>query len=133
MTGELAYLYCGSAHVEEDLAFYCEGLGAQILWRFDDGGVSVAAVSLGTGPPVLLATHRPVPSILPIWTVDDLDSAVAALKASGWTGEEHRVQIPDGPCSVLRDPSGNEIALLHRIRPQAAESMARSWREDQQG
>jgi len=119
---ELLYLYCGSADVDRDLKFYCEGLGGQSLWRKEYGGTTVAALRLGTGPLLLLASHRPVPSVLPIWSVDDLDSAVAGLKQSGWQGPEHRVEIPDGPCAVLSDESGNEIALLHQIRPQVTAS-----------
>lgn len=129
MIGELAFLYCGSNALAEDLAFYLEGLGAELVWRFEQGDATVAAVRLGPGPLVLLASHRPVPSVLQIWAVEDLTAAIDALKASGWAGQEHRVEIPDGPCSVLKDPSGNEIGLLERTRPDAAESMARSWRE----
>lgn len=131
ITAALAYLYCGSGDVDNDLGFYRDGLGAELMWRFGEEETTVAAVRLGNGPPVLLATHRPVPSVLPIWAVDNLDAAMESLKASGWSGPEHRVEIPDGPCSVLKDPSGNEIGLLQRTRPEAAESMARSWRDDQ--
>lgn len=130
MIGELTYLYCGSGDIDKDVAFYRDGLGAELMWRFDHGGTVVAALRLGPGPLVLLASHRPVPSILPIWAVEDLDAAVQALEGSGWKGREHRVEVPDGPCSVLEDPSGNQVALLYRSRPEAADSMARSWRQD---
>jgi hypothetical protein len=29
--------------------------------------------------------------------------------------------VPDGPCLVLRDRSGNELALLQQDRPEAME------------
>jgi hypothetical protein len=32
------------------------------------------------------------------------------------------VEVPDGPCVLLHDPSGNEVALLHRTRPDAMTS-----------
>jgi hypothetical protein len=82
----------------------------------------VAANRLGTGPLVLLAGHREAPSVLQIWEVGDLDGAVAELREAGWTGPETRVEVPDGPCLVLRDPSGNELGLLERVRPGVLES-----------
>jgi hypothetical protein len=115
--GEVAYLYVGSEDVGRDLGFYLDGLGAELVWRFKAMGTEVAAVRMGPGPLVLLADHRPVPSVLPIWECPELEAAVAALRASGWTGKETLFEVPDGPCALLEDPSGNEIALLNRVRP----------------
>ena len=39
------------------------------------------------------------------------------LRAAGWAEEVRRVEVPDGPCAILVDPSGNEVALLERVRP----------------
>jgi predicted enzyme related to lactoylglutathione lyase len=117
--GELVYLYAGSADVDADLAFYVDGLGGELVWRFKEMGADVAAVRLGDGPLWLLADHRKAPSVLPIWSVDDIDAAIDGLRAAGWKGSENRVEVPDGPCAVLTDPSGNEIGLLHRVRPDA--------------
>ena len=44
-------------------------------------------------------------------------SELARLEAGGWTAGARRVEVPDGPCAVLVDPSGNELALLERVRP----------------
>jgi predicted enzyme related to lactoylglutathione lyase len=117
--GVLLYRYVGVADLAGDLAFYTEALGAELVWRFEAFGAEVAAVRLGPGPLVLLADHRPAPSVLPIWSVDDLDRAFNRLEESGWAVTAGRVEVPDGPCLVLTDPSGNEIALLHQVRPQA--------------
>ena len=119
---ELSYLYIGSNDVEADLRFYREGLGAELVWRFQAFEADVAAVRLTDGPLVLLADHRPAPSVLPIWSVRDLDSAVKELEASGWSNAAVQVEVPDGPCLVLADPSGNQLGLLHRIRPDAMPS-----------
>jgi hypothetical protein len=99
-------------------------MGAELVWRFHAFEADVAAVRLGDGPLVLLADHRPAPSVLPIWSVPDLDAALALMEESGWQREAPVVEVPDGPCAVLRDPSGNEVALLQRVRPDA---MTRSY------
>lgn len=119
---ELAYLYIGSADIETDLRYYCDGLGGELVWRFQAFDADVAAVRLAAGPLVLLADHRPAPSVLPIWAVDDLAAAAASLGEAGWADSGVQVEVPDGPCLVLTDPSGNQIALLHRVRPDAMTS-----------
>jgi predicted enzyme related to lactoylglutathione lyase len=118
----LVYLYMGSGDVGRDVDFYQGQLGGELVWRFESFGTEVAAIRLGTGPLVLLAGHREAPSVLQIWEVDDLDGAVAELREAGWAGPETRVDVPDGPCLVLRDPSGNELGLLERVRPAVLES-----------
>jgi predicted enzyme related to lactoylglutathione lyase len=115
--GRLVYLYVGSKDVPADLAFYRSQLGAEVVWHHRAMGTEVAAVRLDDGPLVLLADHRDPGTVLPIWTVEDLDAAADTLKASGWTGRATRVEVPDGPCLLLHDPSGNEIGLLHQVRP----------------
>lgn len=117
----LVYLYVGSDDVERDLAFYLGKLHGEQLWRVGSGGVEVAAVRLGDGPAVLLADHRPAPSVLQIWAVPDLDDAAARLRAAGWNGSDRTVEVPDGPCLILADPSGNELGLLEQVRPNLME------------
>ena len=117
----LAYLYVGSGDVGRDVDFYVGRLGGELVWRFDSFGTEVAAIRLGTGPLVLLAGHRSAPSVIQIWEVDDLDEAVTSLRARGWSGPETRVEVPDGPCLLLEDPSGNEIGLLQPVRPRLLE------------
>jgi catechol 2,3-dioxygenase-like lactoylglutathione lyase family enzyme len=121
--GELVYLYVGTDDVERDRAFYIEALGAEPVWRFNAFATEVAAVRLAPGAPlVLLAEHRPAPSCLPIWSVTDLEGAVARLGASGFEAHGETAGTPDGPVHVLRDPSGNEIGLLRQDRPNALEA-----------
>jgi predicted enzyme related to lactoylglutathione lyase len=114
--GRLAYLYVGSADVDADLAFYRDRLGAEMVWDRRAMGTHVAAVRLGGGALILLADHRKARTVLPIWTVDDLDAARAELARRGWTGPAMQVEVPDGPCLLLADPSGNEVGLLHQVR-----------------
>jgi hypothetical protein len=94
--GELLYLYVGSSDVGRDLGFYVDGLGGEKVWRFRAMGADVACVRLGpSGPLFILADHRPVPSVLPIWRCADLDGAAAELKEAGWEEEGYRVEVPE--------------------------------------
>lgn len=121
--GELAYLYIGTDDVDTSLAFYTEAVGAQLVWRFRAFATDVAAVRFGAGRPLLLlAEHRPTPSCLPIWSVSDLDGAIAALAGAGLADHGETVGTPDGPVHVLTDPSGNQFGLLRPDRPGALES-----------
>ena len=121
----LVYLYVGSADVEADLSFYLGSLGGELVWRVESGAVEVAAVRLGEGPLVLLADHRPAGSSIQIWAVDDLDGEIERLRAAGWTGPLNTVEVPDGPCLVLPDASGNEVGLLDQVRPNLMEHRER--------
>ncbi len=47
-------------------------------------GAHVAAFRIGGGPLLLLADHRPAPSCMPVYEVDDLKNASKALKKRGW-------------------------------------------------
>ena len=121
--GRLVYLYIGSNDIRADLAWYDEVLGGDLVWRFEAFGADVAAVRVGPegSPLVVLADHRPVPSCLPIWAVRSL--AVTSEWLRDRVARPRRsVGVPDGPCLVLHDPSGNEIALLQQDRPEAMPS-----------
>lgn len=119
--GRLVYLYVGSNDVRADLAWYDEVLGADLVWHFEAFGADVAAVQVGpqSSPLVVLADHRPVPSCLPIWAVRSLQNTSEWLQATGWLETAVRVGVPDGPCLVLHDRSGNELALLQQDHPDA--------------
>jgi hypothetical protein len=114
---QLRYLYVGSADTARDLDAWLAMPGARLRWRFRHFGADVAAVDLGAAPVVLLADHRPAGTVLPIYAVGDLDGAVAAAEARGWTTEARSLGTPEGPAALVRDPSGNEIAFLRVDRP----------------
>lgn len=130
--GELTYLYVGVAEFERALDYYRDVLGATLVWRFEDDGDEVGAVRLGDGPLVLLADHRPAPSTMTVWRVDDLEATVRALKERGWTASAGPFEIPDGPCYTFSDPDGNEAAVYEATRPRALEAeWAKRGRERQ--
>jgi hypothetical protein len=115
--GRLRYLYVGSTNVGRDLSFYVDVLGAEKLWHFRGAGAEVAAVRVAEGPWILLADHRPAGNMLPIFLVDDLAAKESELRRRGWCPETGPVEVPDGPCYLFRDPSGNELAILGNSRP----------------
>jgi predicted enzyme related to lactoylglutathione lyase len=121
--GAPAYLYVGVDDIERAIAFYEQALGAELVWHFRRFGTQVAGVRVSpTGPMVLLAEHRPAPSCLPIWTVQDLDATVARLAAAGFADRGETAGTPDGPVHVLQDPDGNELGLLQQVVPNALEA-----------
>ena len=112
----LRFLYVGCADVGRDLAAY-EAIGGAVVWDKTAFGTRVAAVRMGPGPLVLLAGHRPPGSILPVYQVADLKAATKALRAAGWSIEGEVFEVPNGPCRLAKDPSGNELTLLQETRP----------------
>ena len=96
--------------------------GGSVRWRFQHFGADVAAIDLGSAPVILLADHRPAGSVLPIYAVDDLDAAVAAMEADGWTVRERSFGTPEGLASLLSAPGSAELALLQVDRPEAMEA-----------
>jgi hypothetical protein len=118
---ELRYLYVGSVDTGRDVVAWLRVPGARVRWRFRHFGADVAAVDLGAPPVVLVADHRPPGSVLPIYAVDDLDDAAAALDGEGWELEVGPMGTPEGPACVLRNGSGTHVALLQVERPQAME------------
>ncbi len=114
--GPVRFLYAGSADVGHDLASH-SAAGGRVVWDKTAFGTRVAAVRWGDGPLVLLAGHRPTPSMLTVVEVADLKASVKALKAAGWHAEGGAFEIPNGPCRLLKDPSGNEWAFFQDDRP----------------
>lgn len=117
--GELKYLYVGTSDFEKDVAFYGEVLGGETIWNLSGFGARVAAFRLAGGPLILIADHRPAPSCMPVFAVSNLKATVKALKARGWKPDSGPFEIPDGPCYVFRDASGNELAVFGNERPDA--------------
>jgi predicted enzyme related to lactoylglutathione lyase len=117
----LRFLYVGSADFERDFAYYHDTLAAERVWHFEAFDANVAAFRLGDGPLLLLADHRPAPSCLPVYEVTDLKATARTLKQRGWKPEGRRFEIPNGPCYVFHDPSGNPFAIFEDVRPGAME------------
>ncbi len=117
LLGPLRYLYVGTSDIERDLRYYTATLGAKKVWDHTAFGASVAALRLGKGPLLLLADHRPAPSCLLIYEVEDLKAAAKELRSRGWKPEGRAFEIPNGPCYRFDDPSGNPLAIFEDVRP----------------
>ena len=124
--GDLKYLYLGTAKFDEDVAFYGSVIGAETVWNFANFGARVAAFKVAKGPLLIVADHRPSPSCLPVFGVDDLDATVAELKSRKWKPESGPIEIPDGPCYLFRDRSGNQLAVFGNVRPNMLARHARA-------
>lgn len=112
----LEYLYVGTAHFERDLSYYRDFLGAPLVWNLEGMGAHVAAFRLGRGPLLLLADHRPAPSCMPLYRVEHLKATAKALRKRGWKPEGRPFEIPNGPCYVFDDPSGNRFGFFENVR-----------------
>jgi predicted enzyme related to lactoylglutathione lyase len=113
----LECLYVGTSDFERDLAYYRDVLKAELVWNHTGFGAHVAAFKIGKGPMVLIADHRPAPSCMPVYAVEDLDATVKALKKRGWKPQDGRIEIPNGPCYAFEDPSKNRFAIFENVRP----------------
>ena len=128
--GALRYLYVGSNDPAADIAYWKDVVGAAVEWDYTEFDTRVAGVRVADGPLWIVAGHRAGKGVLPIFVVPDLDQAADALGSRGWKPAEGPVEIPDGPCYLFKDPSGNEIALVGDERPGAQEHLRRGMEEE---
>ncbi len=117
----LEYLDLGTADFERDLAYYRDVLGYPLVWNHEGMGARVAAFRLGKGPFLLLADHRLAPSCMPLYVVEDLKATAKALWKRGWKPGGRPFEIPNGPCYVFDDPSGNRFGFFENVRPKPFE------------
>jgi len=118
MFEHLDYLYTPSNDVAADARFFTEVLGGKLAFAVEGMGARVAMIELTDGPPhVLLTDHLDGDRPIYIYRVEDLRKAVSALKKRGLENE-HRLEIPMGPCSSFVLPSGHRIALYEASRPE---------------
>jgi predicted enzyme related to lactoylglutathione lyase len=117
--GKLRFLYVGSEKFDADIRYYRDSMGAELIWNLEAFGARVAAFRVGAGPLYILADHRPARSCVPIYEVADLEETVRKLKQRGCDPDRGPIDIPNGPCYLFRDPSGNELAIFQDVRPDA--------------
>jgi predicted enzyme related to lactoylglutathione lyase len=108
----------GSSNVKHDLEFYQDVIGAKLIWHSKHFGAEVAAVSFGEEQPLLLlADHIKPPKCELIYEVQDIDLTFRDLESRGFRAEGEKFEIPNGPCYLFKDPSGNTLAIFEDVRP----------------
>ena len=96
-------------------------LDGKLLWKIHAYGVWVACVKISNKEPyILLADHIEKKDPILIYRVNNLDNTFSYLKSRGWI-EEKRLEIPNGPCYLFRDPAGNHIAIYENKSPNVME------------
>ena len=121
----LDFLYVPARDFEASVRYYTEQLGGELVWKIHAFGAWVAAVRLSpTGPLVLLADHLHGESPILIYRVQNLEAAMAALRARGWVAESGPFGIPHGPCCTFRDPTGTRLAIYENQRPEVDREFA---------
>ena len=113
----LDFLYTPSRDVAADVVDFTTVLGGRLVFAIEYGGIRVAMVELGSGPPpVLLTDHVEGERPILVYRVTDLALAVAELARRGWT-PRRSLEIPPGPCTSFTTPGGHRIALYELVRP----------------
>lgn len=93
--------------LETGLAFYCDRLGHELIWRTD---TSAGLRMPGTDAEIVLQTERP--QLEANLTVGSTDEAVIRFTQAGGRVVVGPFDIPIGRCAVVADPWGNRLVLL---------------------
>jgi hypothetical protein len=110
-----------SRDVAADLRFYVQMLGGEVVFAIEAFGARVAEVKVAEGGPrLVLADHLEGEVPVLIHRVGHLEAALAELERRG-AEVEARFEIPYGPCSTLRTPGGQRLALYELTRPEMDE------------
>jgi hypothetical protein len=118
----LDYLYTPSRDVAADIAWFVDGLGGRLVFAIESSGTRVAMLELSADAPrILLADHLKGERPILVYRVTDLGATRAALASRGWQPERN-LEIPVGPCSTYRSPSGHLVAIYERTRPEVEAS-----------
>jgi hypothetical protein len=120
--GRLDFVYCPSRDAAADLAHWTERLGAEPVFAVERFGTRVACVETGEGPAVLFAEHLEGERPVLLYRVDDLDAAVADLRARGADVGE-RFEFPFGEGAELANPGPQRAAVYQRSRPDRGGSL----------
>lgn len=95
--------------LEQALRFYRDALGCALLFR--DGDRFCALDAGGTKIALAAGAERVADAPAVSYKVDDVDAAVAALRAGGASLVRSVEEGPHERRAVLRDPSGNALVV----------------------
>ena len=113
----LDYLYTPSHDVAEDVRYFTEVLGAQLIFAIEGMGARVAMLELASGPPhLVLADHLDGDRPVLVHRVADLRAAETELTSRGWQ-QGASLEIPQGPIRSFTTPGGHRLAIYQLTRP----------------
>ena len=93
--------------LDEALAFYCDRLGHELVWRSE----TAAGLRLAEGDgEIVLQTERPYQETNLL--VASVEEAVESFVAAGGRVVAAPFDIQIGKCAMVRDPFGNVLVML---------------------
>ena len=117
MFQSLDYLYTPSRDVAQDVRYFTEVLGAELIFAIEGMGTRVAMLELASGPPhLVLADHLDGDRPVLVHRVADLSAAEAELTSRGWQ-QGASLEIPQGPIRSFTTPGGHRLAIYQLTRP----------------
>jgi hypothetical protein len=120
----LDFIYMPSRDVVEDLRYFSDVLGAEVVFAIDGMGTRVAMVALApSGPRLLLADHLEGDAPILVYRVPSLETALVELKGRGWK-RGRTLELPMGPAHSFIAPGGQRFALYEATRPGVVERFA---------
>jgi catechol 2,3-dioxygenase-like lactoylglutathione lyase family enzyme len=115
--GTLDFLYTPSTDVAADARYFVTVLGAELVFAIESDGIRVAMLRLSDEPPAILLTdHLDGDRPVLVYRVPDLADAVASLETHGFE-RQRAIELPPGPATSFRTPSGHRITLYESSRP----------------
>lgn len=108
---EIACIYISSTSFDRDLAFYKDLFKIEPEWQLNSDEQRVAALRLASGPLFLLTDPPVAPGFVPLFLVDNLDSAVERLKDCQKVTREPAMPGSEGPVYVVSDLCHNKFCL----------------------
>jgi len=119
----LDYIYMPSTDVAQDLAYFRDVLGADVVFAIDAMATRVAMVRFGDGAPLLLADHLKGEVPILVYRVAGLAPAIAELELRGWQ-RGRMIELPTGAACSFSAPGGQRVAIYEATRPFVVEGFA---------
>jgi len=105
--GELSYI----TYFAEDSAAFRAFFSRVLYWTFEPGRVEDGWAVEGAQPMAGMAGGAARPVTVPMWTVTDIDAAVARVRAAGGTVIEEPSTQPYGESALCADDQGGRFYL----------------------
>lgn len=105
--GELSYL----TYEVTDSAAFKEFYGRVFSWTFEPGHIDDGWGIQGSQPMSGVAGGNPTTTTVPMWTVADIDAAVARVREAGGTVLQEPTQQPYGLMAECADDQGSRFYL----------------------